>query len=54
MRNVFRRLDGWLFALLLVLACAAIGYLGTRYDYRADWTANGRISLSAQSRAVLK
>lgn len=54
MRNLFRRLDGWLFALLLVLACAAIGYLGTRYDWRADWTANGRISLSAESRAVLK
>ncbi|HZX70994.1 MAG TPA: GldG family protein, partial [Rhodanobacter sp.] len=54
MRNLFRRLDGWLFALLLVLACAAIGYLATRYDYRADWTANGRISLSAESRAVLK
>ena len=54
MRNAFRRLDGWLFALLLVLACAAIGYLGTRYAYRADWTANGRVSLSAESRAVLK
>ena len=54
MHNVFRRLDGWLFVLLLVLACAAIGYLGTRYAYQADWTANGRISLSAQSRAVLK
>ena len=54
MRNAFRRLDGWLFALLLVLACAAIGYLGTRHVYRADWTANGRISLSAESRAVLK
>ncbi|HXD36032.1 MAG TPA: GldG family protein [Rhodanobacter sp.] len=54
MRRPFRRLDGWLFAALLVLACAAIGYLGTRYDYRADWTANGRISLSPQSRAVLQ
>ncbi len=54
MHNLFRRLDGWLFALLLLLACAAIGYLGTRFVYRADWTANGRISLSAQSRAVLK
>jgi len=54
MRRPFRRLDGWLFAALLLLACAAIGYLGTRYDYRADWTANGRISLSPQSRAVLQ
>ncbi len=54
MRNLFKRLDGWLFALLLILACVAIGYLSTRYDYRADWTANGRISLSAESRAVLQ
>ena len=53
MRSVFRRLDGWLFALLLLLGCAAIGYLGTRHVYVADWTANGRISLSPESRAVL-
>ena len=53
MRNVFRRLDGWLFALLLVLAAAAIGYLSTRYAQQTDWTANGRTSLSAESRAVL-
>lgn len=53
MRHLFRRLDGWLFAVLLLLAFAAIGYLSTRYGYRADWTANGRTSLSAESRAVL-
>ena len=53
MRHLFRRLDGWLFAALLLLAFAAIGYLSTRYGYRADWTANGRTSLSAESRAVL-
>ncbi|GAB2537317.1 GldG family protein [Rhodanobacter koreensis] len=53
MRNLFRRLDGWLFALLLLLAAAAIGYLSTRYAHEADWTANGRTSLSAESRAVL-
>jgi ABC-type uncharacterized transport system involved in gliding motility auxiliary subunit len=53
MGHLFRRLDGWLFALLLLLAVAAIGYLTTRYAYVADWTANGRISLSAESRAVL-
>jgi ABC-type uncharacterized transport system involved in gliding motility auxiliary subunit len=50
---MFRRLDGWLFTLLLILAAGAIGYLGTRYAHQADWTANGRTSLSAQSRAVL-
>ena len=53
MRHLFRRLDGWLFALLLVLAAGAIGYLSTRYAHEADWTANGRTSLSAESRAVL-
>lgn len=54
MRQLFRRLDGWLFAVLLLLAAAAIGYLTTRYNHVADWTAHGRISLSAESRAVLK
>lgn len=53
MGALFRRLDGWLFALLLVLAAAAIGYLSTRYAHQSDWTANGRTSLSAESRAVL-
>jgi len=53
MRLLFRRLDGWLFALLLLLAAAAIGYLSTRYAREADWTANGRTSLSTESRAVL-
>lgn len=53
MRHLFRRLDGWLFALLLVLAVGALGYLSTRYAHEADWTANGRTSLSAESRAVL-
>jgi ABC-type uncharacterized transport system involved in gliding motility auxiliary subunit len=53
MSTLFRRLDGWLFMLLLVLAAGAIGYLSTRYAHQADWTANGRTSLSAESRAVL-
>ena len=53
MRHLFRRLDCWLFALLLLLAVAAIGYLSTRYAHEADWTANGRTSLSSESRAVL-
>ena len=53
MRNLFRRLDGWLFALLLLLAAGAVGYLSTRYAHEADWTTNGRTSLSAESRAVL-
>lgn len=50
---VSRRLDGWLFALLLVIAAGALGYLATRYQHTADWTHGGRASLSAPSRAVL-
>ena len=53
MRKLLRHLDGWLFALLLVLAAGALGYLGTRYAHQSDWTAHGRSSLSAESRAVL-
>lgn len=53
MGTLFRRLDGWLFALLLLLAAGAIGYLSTRYAHESDWTTNGRTSLSSESRAVL-
>jgi ABC-type uncharacterized transport system involved in gliding motility auxiliary subunit len=53
MRDLFRRLDGWLFALLLVAGAGALGFLGTRYSIDADWTAGGRASLSPESRAVL-
>ncbi len=53
MRHFFRRLDGWLFAILLVLVFGALGYLVTRHAHESDWTANGRTSLSAESRAVL-
>ncbi|BFI94743.1 MAG: Gldg family protein [Rhodanobacter sp.] len=48
-----RRLDGWLFALLLLIGAGALGYLSARYAHVSDWTANGRLSLSPQSRAVL-
>jgi ABC-type uncharacterized transport system involved in gliding motility auxiliary subunit len=51
--RAFRRLDGWLFALALILATVAIGYLANRYDRVADWTHDGRASLSPESRAVL-
>ena len=53
MRTFFRRLDGWLFALMLLLVAGAVGYLSTRYFHESDWTANGRSSLSPESRAVL-
>ena len=53
MHNLFRRLDGWLFALLLLVAAGVLGYLSTRYAHESDWTAKGRASLSVESRAVL-
>lgn len=54
MTRAFRRLHGWLFA-LLVLACAsAIGYLSARYDHVSDWTHGGRASLPTETLAVLK
>ncbi|HEV2679920.1 MAG TPA: DUF4350 domain-containing protein [Rhodanobacter sp.] len=53
MGAVFRRLDGWLFALALLLGAGAIGYLSSRHDHVADWTASGRVSLSPETRAVL-
>ncbi len=48
-----RHLDGWLLALALLLGAAAIGYLTTRHNQIADWTARGRASVSAETRAVL-
>jgi ABC-type uncharacterized transport system involved in gliding motility auxiliary subunit len=53
MRRLLRRFDGWLLALLLLLAAGALGFLSSRYHHEADWTAHGRASLSAASRAVL-
>ena len=53
MRALFRRLDGWLFAVMLLLAAGALGFLSTRFVHVSDWTAGGRTSLSAPSRAVL-
>jgi ABC-type uncharacterized transport system involved in gliding motility auxiliary subunit len=53
MRGLIRRLDGWLFTLLLLAAAGVVGYLSSRYAHETDWTANGRTSLSAESRAVL-
>ena len=53
MQRLWKRLDGWLFALLLLAGAGALGFLGTRYAHVSDWTANGRVSLSPQSRAVL-
>lgn len=53
MARTLRRLDGWLFALAMVLGTLAAGYLTARYQYVSDWTHGGRASLSPESRAVL-
>lgn len=50
---LIRRLDGWLFALLLLTGAGAIGFLATRHAHISDWSSSGRASLSAPSRAVL-
>jgi len=53
MARFFRHVNGWLFALGLLLAAGAVGYLTTRHDRVSDWTFGGRASLSPESRAVL-
>ena len=53
MARFFRHVNGWLFALGLLLAAGAVGYLSTRHDHVSDWTFGGRASLSPESRAVL-
>ncbi|WP_109127088.1 DUF4350 domain-containing protein [Dyella sp. C11] len=53
MARFFRHVNGWLFALGLLLAAGAVGYLTTRHASVGDWTFGGRASLSAESRAVL-
>jgi ABC-type uncharacterized transport system involved in gliding motility auxiliary subunit len=52
-RDLFRRLDSWLFALLLLAGAGALGFLSLHYGRSADWTAGGRASLSPESRAIL-
>ena len=48
-----RRLDGWLAGLGLLIAFGVLGYFASRYAIVGDWSANGRSSLAAPSRAVL-
>ena len=48
-----RRLDVWLFSLLILCGAGALGYLGQHYRYVADWSAGGRASLTPESHAVL-
>lgn len=48
------RLQTALFVVLLLLAAGLLGWLGTRYVYEADWSVNGRNTLSEASVALLR
>ena len=52
-KHVLRRLNGWVFALLVLLGAGAIGFLTARHDHTVDWTYNSRVSMSPETRAVL-
>jgi ABC-type uncharacterized transport system involved in gliding motility auxiliary subunit len=52
-RQVLQRLNGWVFALLVLLGAGALGFLTARHDHIADWTYNSRVSMSPETRAVL-
>lgn len=52
-KHVLRRLNGWMFALLVLLGAGAIGFLTARHDHIVDWTYNSRVSMSPETRAVL-
>jgi len=48
------RLQGYSFAILFLAVIGLLGWLSTRYDLQADWTAAGRHTLSPASVAVLQ
>jgi len=47
------RLQNIAFVLLFLTIVGLLGWLSTRYDYHADWTAGGRNTLSAPSQTLL-
>lgn len=51
--RIWSRLNGWLFAALVLLGAGAAGYLTARHNRISDWTYNSRVSMSPQTRAVL-
>jgi hypothetical protein len=48
------RLQNSSFVILLLLAAGLMAWLSTRYSYEADWTAEGRHTLSEASRLLLQ
>jgi ABC-type uncharacterized transport system involved in gliding motility auxiliary subunit len=53
MNTIIRRLNSWLYGLLLLVGACAVGYLTSRHDHVADWTYGSRISMAPETRAVL-
>jgi ABC-type uncharacterized transport system involved in gliding motility auxiliary subunit len=47
------RLQSTIFSILFLAVVGVLAYLSTRYSFTADWTANGRNTLSAASSALL-
>lgn len=54
-RKLRRRIafQNWTFVVLFLAVVGLLGWLSTRYDYQADWTASGRHTLSDASRELL-
>jgi ABC-type uncharacterized transport system involved in gliding motility auxiliary subunit len=48
------RLQTWAFVVLFLTVIGLLGWLSTRYNHEADWTANGRHTLSEASTTLLK
>lgn len=48
-----RRLNGWLFALLVLIGAGAIGFLTSRHAILSDWTYRSRASVPPETRAIL-
>ncbi|MDH5785877.1 MAG: GldG family protein [Chromatiales bacterium] len=47
-------LQTWIFVVLFLAVVGLLGWLSTRYNMEADWTASGRHTLSAASSELLK
>jgi ABC-type uncharacterized transport system involved in gliding motility auxiliary subunit len=48
-----RRLNGWLFALLVLIGAGAVGFLTARHVLISDWTYRSRASVPPETRAIL-
>jgi ABC-type uncharacterized transport system involved in gliding motility auxiliary subunit len=46
-------LNGWLFALLVLIGAGAVGFLTSRHAFLSDWTYRSRASVPPETRAIL-